>query len=144
MNLDLKQLFKDNKVIEHKTSKEEIANLFGLVDRDIKDSKIKELSSDRRFATVYNAALQLATILLYGKGYKTKGAGHHYVTFMAMKTILGKEYHGLADYLDACRSQRNKADYTLAGSVSESEVEELIEETKKFRSAVKNWVTKHL
>ena len=33
-------------------------------DRDLADSAIKEISADRRFATAYNAVLQLATIAL--------------------------------------------------------------------------------
>ena len=42
----------------HKSSKEEIANLLGIVERDLKDSKAKDVSNDWRFAIAYNAALQ--------------------------------------------------------------------------------------
>jgi uncharacterized protein (UPF0332 family) len=133
----------EGKLVKYETSAEEIKNLFELADRDIKDSGVTALSSDRRFATAYNAVLQLSTILLHCKGYRSKGAGHHYVTLIALKGILGKEYCGLADYFDACRTQRNKADYMLAGSVSEGDVEELLSEVKIFRLTVKKWVKRN-
>ena len=91
--MSLKQLLDQNRIIHHKTSKQEISNLFELIRRDLNDAKIIQLSADRRFATAYNAALQLGTILLYCKGYKTKGIGHHFFIFQAMKEILDKEHH---------------------------------------------------
>jgi hypothetical protein len=38
----------------HKSSKEEIANLLGIVERDLKDSRAKDVSNDWRFAIAYN------------------------------------------------------------------------------------------
>jgi uncharacterized protein (UPF0332 family) len=141
--MSLKQLFEQGKVVHHKTSKLEIQNLLKLVQRDIADAKITQLSGDRRFATAYNAALQLGTILLYCKGYKTRGAGHHFFVFQAMKDILGKEYHVLADYFDSCRSKRNVADYMSTGNVSDAEVDELIKEVESFRDMIMGWVKKN-
>jgi uncharacterized protein (UPF0332 family) len=141
--MSLRQLFEQNRIIHHKTSKQEIQNLFKLVQRDIADAKITQLSADRRFATAYNAALQLGTILLYCKGYKTKGTGHHFFVFQAMKVILGKEYHSLADYFDSCRAKRNITDYTSTGNVSNAEVDELIQETESFRNMIRDWVNKN-
>jgi hypothetical protein len=45
----------------------------------------------------------------------------------------------LIDYFDSCRVKRNISDYDRAGEISESEAEELIEETKKFKEAVIEW-----
>lgn len=104
---------------------------------------MKGLSSDRKFATAYNAVLQSATILLYCKGYKPYGIGHHAVVFEAMKEILGKDYYELSDYFDFCRAKRNLTDYTCAGEVSEKESKELIIEAEKFLEMVINWVKTH-
>ncbi len=41
----------------HKTTPEEIENLFQIVDRDLKDA-CSELSADWRFGIAYNAALK--------------------------------------------------------------------------------------
>ena len=39
----------------HKSSKQEIANLLGIVARNLKDSQAKDVSGDWRFAIAYNA-----------------------------------------------------------------------------------------
>jgi uncharacterized protein (UPF0332 family) len=141
-----KRLLDENKLKAHRTSAAEIADLLKIVKRDINDTKLERLSPDRRFAITYNAALQLATILLHCKGckgYRAVGAGHHFTVFQAMKEILGKEYEELADYFDSCRSKRNITDYDRAGEISETEVNELIDETLKFKALVIDWVKKN-
>ena len=40
----------------HKTSRQEIANLMGVADRDLRDCQAKGLSDDGRLAIAYNAA----------------------------------------------------------------------------------------
>ena len=57
---------KNGWLVAHKTSKREIANLLGIVARDLKDSQAKDVSDDWRFAIAYNAALQAATAALAG------------------------------------------------------------------------------
>ncbi len=138
--MSLKELSNQGKLKPHKTSKQEIGNLIKLVRRDIKDAKVSGLSSDRKFATAYNAVLQSATVLLFCKGYKTSGIGHHFIVFEAMKEILGKDYFELADYFDSCRSQRNVTDYNYAGEISEVEAKELIQEAEKFLNVVLHWL----
>ena len=140
MRMSLKKLLDQGKLRPHKTSKEEISNLFKLANRDISDSQVEGLSTDRKFATAYNAILQLATILVYAKGYQPHGVGHHFTVFQAMKGILGKEYYGLSDYFDSCRAKRNITDYDYAGGISETEAEELIGEAKEFMKVVIRWI----
>lgn len=135
----LKEFLNQGRLVHHKTSSEEIANLLNLVERDLKDAQIKGISADRRFTIAYNAVLQLATLILYCKGYKPKGIGHHFITLQSIKEILGKKYHTLIDYFDSCRIKRNISDYDRAGETSESEAEELIEEVKKFKETVIEW-----
>jgi len=141
--MNLKDLLNQGRLRQHKTSKKEIKNLLALVRRDIKDAKVEGLSSDRRFACAYNAVLQLATILLYCKGYKPEGTGHHFTVFQAMKIIMGNNYYTLADYFDSCRSKRNITDYDYAGAISDLEAEELIEEAEKFLEITINWLKKN-
>ena len=141
--MNLKDLLNQGRLRQHKTSKKEIKNLLALVRRDIKDAKVEGLSSDRRFACAYNAVLQLATILLYCKGYKPEGTGHHFTVFQAMKIIMGNNYYTLADYFDSCRSKRNITDYDCAGAISDLEAEELIEEAESFLAVILNWLKKN-
>jgi hypothetical protein len=110
------------------------------VDRDIADAHVSGLSPDRRFVTAYNAALQLATIVLRASGYRTSGATHHWTTIQLLPEIMGESELARADYLDACRRKRNIADYDAAGMVSDSEAQEILDEVKGFRDDVARWL----
>jgi len=54
----------------HKTSTQEISDLLALVDRDLADCQLSELSPDWRLNIAYNAALQAATAALATAGYR--------------------------------------------------------------------------
>lgn len=89
--MSLQKWINEGRLQQHTTSKKEIENLFNLVDRDLKDAKIKQLSTDRRFVTAYNAALQLSTIVLLITGYRVKAStGHHWVTLLSIPEVMGK------------------------------------------------------
>lgn len=139
--MSLKRLLNSGKLRRQKSSAREIEDLFALADRDLKDAAIKELSPDRRFATAYNAVLQLATIALRANGYRTDGLGHHSTTFEVLPLLLGKDLEERSDYFDACRSKRNTTDYGRVGDVSESEAEELLREARQFRKQMAEWVS---
>jgi len=141
--MSLENLLARSRLKRHKTSTREIADLLKVVDRDVTDASIKELSADRCFATAYNAALQLATIALYCKGYRPIGTGHHFTVFQTLKHTLGEEGQDLADYFDACRVKRNITDYDRAGQVSEKEAQELLDEAKIFKSKINEWLLKN-
>jgi len=142
MTMSLKKWLSENKLSKHKTSQQEIQNLLKLVERDIQDAKVEALSNDRRFITAYNAALQLATCVLYTKGYRTKPSkgGHHWISFAVLPDIMGKRVSEYADYFDTCRVKRNVSDYTSVGEISQGETEELIAEVIKFRQIIQHWI----
>ena len=99
-----------------------------------------ELSADWRFGIAYNAALKLCTILLYAEGYRSEKNLQHYRTIQAVPLIMGSGRQADADYLNACRAKRNKAEYDRIGVVSNAEAEELIEFVREFREAVLGWL----
>lgn len=101
------------------------------------------LSADRRFATAYNAALQLAKMVIACSGYRVVGPGHHQTTFEALETAIGSSVSALAAYFDTCRRKRNQVDYDLVHAATETEAEELIEKAGEFRDLVENWIRKH-
>ena len=51
-------------LVTHQTSPQEIGDLLGVVDRDLHDCAVKDLSQDWQLAIAYNAALQCATAAL--------------------------------------------------------------------------------
>lgn len=139
--MSLQQLLQNRKIQQHQTSRNELDELRALVDRDLKDAAIPQLSADRRFAVAYNAVLQLAKMVLACEGYRASSrVGHHATTLEAAGFILGATQQTLLDYFDACRRLRNQLNYDVAGAVSEAEAKELVEKVKEFRQVVENWV----
>jgi uncharacterized protein (UPF0332 family) len=127
----------------HRTSPQEIADLLKIVERDLLDARAGGLSEDWKFGIAYNAALKLCTILLYAEGYRAEKNLQHYRTIQALPLILGETSQGDADYLNACRSKRNIAEYDRTGVVSAGEAEELLAFIKELREKVVQWVRKH-
>ena len=132
----------EDRVRPHKTSVREVEDLLRVVDRDLADAQIEQLSADRRFAIAYNAALQLATIALYAAGYRAVGKGHHWATFQVLPEVMGDQAQARADYLNNCRSKRNVTDYDRVGGISSREVDEIIVETRAFRGNLLAWLKK--
>jgi hypothetical protein len=138
----LKDLLADGRIRPHKASPEEVADLLRVVIRDLADAEIQQISIDRRFATAYNAALQLATIALHAAGYRAIGAGHHWTTFHVLPEIMGPQAQAYADYFDNCRSKRNVSEYDRAGEISNQEIVEILAEVQAFRDDLLAWLEK--
>jgi hypothetical protein len=137
---DLRKYLDSGRLTRQRSSPAEIESLFKVVERDLADASVSALSTDRRFATAYNAALQLATIVLRAEGYRTSGAGHHWITFVVLPQILGAGRQETADFLDACRARRNTVDYDGIGIASDADVAELIAEARSLREVVETWL----
>jgi hypothetical protein len=123
----------------HQTTPGQIADLLAIVDRDLEDS-MRDLSPDWQFGIAYNAALKLCTILLYASGYRPEKSLAHYRTLASLPIILGASRKDDADYLETCRVKRNTAEYDTAGTVSQSEADELRNFTKELHQSVVAWL----
>ena len=127
----------------HASSRQEIADLLGIVDRDLSDAKFGGISTDWQFGIAYNAALKLCTILLYAEGYRAGQGLQHYRTIQALPLILGSKRDADANYLDTCRVKRNTVEYDRIGTTSDGEVTELIEFVDELRADVLIWLKKN-
>lgn len=141
--MNWKALLASGTVQPHKTSTKEIEGLRQLVARDLADAAVEGLSADRRFATAYNAVLQLSKMAIACDGYRvTSGLGHHQKSFEAVKAALGKTGEPLADYFETCRRKRNHIDYDASEVVTETEAEEMLEKAREFQELVEGWIAK--
>jgi len=127
----------------HNTSLQEIHDLRTVVERDIKDAKLDALSDDRRFATAYNAVLQLTKIVIACQGYRVTGLGHHQTTFQALEIAMGPSVYALSSYFERCRRQRNQVDYDMANVATEADVKLLVQKAQEFRQLVEQWIRKN-
>lgn len=126
----------------HQTTPAQIRDLLAIVDRDLEDCT-RALSADWQFGIAYNAALKLCTVLLYACGYRPEKSLAHYRTLAALPLIMGDARKDDADYLDTCRAKRNTAEYDTAGSVSQTEADELREFAVTLRADVIAWLEKN-
>lgn len=130
-------------LLPHKTSLQEIRDLWQIVDRDLVDAASGGISADWQYGIAYNAALKLCTILLCAEGWRpAKGAMVHSRTFNALPLILGPKRQADADYLDGCRQKRNTVEYDRAGGATKQEAEELIAFGNELRAQVLAWLRK--
>lgn len=126
----------------HETSRQQITDLFAIVDRDLDDAA-RGLSPDLQFGIAYNAVLKLCTILVYAEGWRPEKNLAHYRTLQALPLILGAARQSDADYLDTCRSKRNTAEYDAPGQVSAKEARELAAFARELREDVIAWLEKN-
>jgi uncharacterized protein (UPF0332 family) len=138
------ELLATDEVKKHKTSKSELDKIRIAIRRDLADASLDGLSADRGFATAYNAALQAAKMAIACAGYRvTTGAGHHRISFEAVKLAIGTSADSYADYFDRCRRKRNVIDYDDANVATETEAQELVAKAKDFRDLVEQWIAKN-
>ena len=137
-----KELLANRQVQPHKTSGKEIEDLRRLIARDLADAGVTGVSADRRFATAYNAVLQISKMAIACAGYRvSSGLGHHQSTLEAT-TIAIPASRPYADYFDTCRRKRNRIDYEHADVATDSEAEELLEKAHEFFRLIETWIGK--
>ena len=129
---DLRKALEEGVVKTHRSSAGEIAQLLKCADRDREDAD-EDTSYDRRFATAYESALRLATIVFAASGYRVRSIAHHKSTWELLPDFGGAEFAPIAHYFDDCRNLRNVIDYERAGVVDSHHVEEILDEVDSFR-----------
>lgn len=82
----------------------------------------------------------LATVSLRCAGYRTKGEGHHLVTFDVLPEVMGTQAAKIATYLQKCRKIRNLSTYSRSGIVSKGEVVGLIAKAQELAAVLDAWI----
>jgi uncharacterized protein (UPF0332 family) len=136
-------LLQAQRIKPHRTSLQELSDLRNVVERDLQDAGVTALSADRRFATAYNAILQLAKMVIACAGYRVVGPAHHLTSFEAVEVAMGAAVSALVAYFDTCRRKRNQVDYDRINAATETEAEDLIEKAEEFRDLVEKWIREH-
>jgi len=126
-------------LVEHKTTREEIRDLFAVAERDLKDSAVAGISPDTQLGLAYNAALQVCAAALAAAGYRASRERKHYLTLQSAAYTIGADAK-LVTRLDAFRKKRNVGDYERVGSTSQKEADELREIAKNLCDRVRSWI----
>jgi uncharacterized protein (UPF0332 family) len=139
MKLSLNDWLKNGWLNEHKSSPQEIEDLFRIVDRDLEDCQVTSLSPDWQFNIAYNAALQCAKAALATAGYRPTRESHHYRLIHSLTYTIQADDKLIIQF-DMFRKKRNISDYIRAGEISDLEVAEMIALAKKLRHRVAEWI----
>ena len=139
MRVSLKEWLRSGWLTEHKTSKQELRDLFGVIDRDLEACCTAGLIADWRFNIAYNAALQLAKAALAASGYEASRVGHHYRMIQSLHLTIGAKQDIVLEF-DRARKKRNLADYERAGIVSDLEADAMFEFAKQLYIEVRDWL----
>src|SRR5207245_2008576 len=103
----------------HRTSNEEIWNLRDLVERNLADARVEEVSLDNRLGSLFRAALTLCTMALYASGYRIKATkAHHEYTIRSLALTLGEEWNSTVDIFNQARVTRGRLDYESVGTAT--------------------------
>jgi len=123
----------------HKTSREEIADLLAVADRDIAACQTPGLVADWRLNIAYNAALQLAVAALAAAGYRAERSNHHYHVIQSLELTIGASASTIGKF-DVLRKKRNITDYERAETVSDLEAEEMRKLAVSLRKRTEEWI----
>jgi hypothetical protein len=137
--MSLDDWLKSGWLVEHETSRREIADLLGVIARDLADCRVSGLSRDWQFNIAHNAALLIATAALAACGYRASREAHHYRTIQSLAYTLNIEAETIA-HLDACRKKRNISDYERVGTVSDQEAQELVALVGRLHTKLSRWL----
>lgn len=137
--MSLENWLQNSWLVRHTTSRQEIANLLALADRDLVACQVAALPADWKFTIAYNAALQAATASLAAAGYRAARDNHHYRVIQSLEFTLKPAARFISTF-DAFRKKRNVSSYDLVGSVSDAEAGEMFELATGLRAMVERWI----
>ena len=137
--MTLKSWLENRWLVAHEPSAEEIGDLLGVVDRDLRDAGIRGLSADWRVGIAYNAALQLATLALAAEGFRPERQRAHERAIQSLRLTIGADAR-LVDTLDGIRRKRNVSNYERAGAASTTEADEVFRIAVELRDRVTRWL----
>jgi len=137
--MTLRNWLQNRWLTEHEPSREEVADLFAVVDRDLEDAAIDGLSSDRRLGIAYNAALQLSILALAATGFRAERQRTHERAIQSLRYTIGLD-QSVVDTLDVIRRKRHQSNYERAGTASPSEAREVLEIARDLKTRVREWL----
>jgi uncharacterized protein (UPF0332 family) len=141
--MTLKDWQQNGWVIAQTPSREAIAKLLAVAERDLAAAQISDLVADWRLTIAYNSALQSANAALAAAGYRAAHDSHHYQGIQSLSETIKADPKVIAK-LDKFRKKRHQTNYEISGAVSDQEVAELLELARQLLDMVRAWLrTEH-
>ena len=126
-------------LVEHEATREEIAYLLAIAERDIEQCGAADLGADWRHNISYNAALQLATAALAAAGYRARREAQHFRVPHSLEFTVGISQK-VVRRLDQARKRRNFSAYDAVGMIHSHEADEVVDQARVLRDDVLAWL----
>ena len=125
------------------SSPDEIERLLVRYRKHLLDAGILARDADSRYCSYSDAGLVLARIAVRVRGLRASGSHmNHYMQIKVAKSVLGRDAHPHLVVLENARAKRNHATYDEAGTISNTEVEELERTVVAFEALVRAWLAR--
>jgi len=139
------ELLRSGRIREEKVSRLSVRQALERAERDLQvAARLIAEDLDWAFAISYNAVLQASRAYMFAQGYRPASAEGHKNTFAFMRIALGKEHEELITYFDRMRVKRNQATYDVAGLITETEAQNLLEKARDFVAWIHNKLAQHI
>jgi hypothetical protein len=141
--MTLENLVRIGKLKPHQATSEEIARLLVAAQRNIRDARVRGVSTETRFDAAYKAGFQCGLVALLARGYRpsTSEPGHHATVIQSLATTIDIASDQLI-VLDKLRRLRNQSDYT-GEDISEAETATCLRAVESLQALLMEWLRAH-
>lgn len=130
-------------VVQHESSPEEIARLFAVYRRHLRDAGVPGISVDGEYCLLFDGGIALAKVVVYAHGWRVSGSDHSRERLLQLcSAILGRAADSLMAVLEGGRRKRNRAVYDEVGTLSRREVASLREALADLQRLVRDWLAR--
>lgn len=103
----------------------EVEGMWAKAVRTLGSASLDGLDPDARFTLLYQAALQAATAVIRGAGFRARGDAHHHHTFAAVAALDLGELSNAGRDLNVIRQKRHQAIYDWETALGEHDLAQL-------------------
>ena len=138
--MTLENLVRIGKLKPHEPSRSEIARLLAAAERNLRDARVRGVSTETRFDAAYKAGFQCGLVALLARGFRpsTSEPGHHATVIQSLATTIGITSDRLA-VLDKLRRLRNLSDYS-GEDISETETASCLRAVESLHDSLVEWL----
>lgn len=141
MNYD--ELLNSRRIRREQVSPLEIEHALERSERDLETAKkLIALDRDWCFAVAYDAVLQASRAYMFAQGFRPASNESHKNTLAFMRIAMGTDYEELMAYFDRMRNKRHQAIYEIAGLITETEANTILEKAEGFITLIREQLKK--
>ena len=142
--MSLPQWLENSWIREITPSRQCVADLLAVAEREIRDASLPGMSIDGKFDHSYDAVRSLCELALHAEGYTIpKGGRKHERAIESLSFTLGEDWTEQVDFLDQCRRLRHKTMYERCGVVQEKDANDLLSVARELSDDIQAWLKKH-